>query len=224
MRLTGDALFTDREDAGRKLADLIKMPTGEAVVLGIARGGIPVGYPIAMNLNARLDVVTARKLPIPWSPEMGFGAIAPDGSTVLNEELMPRLGLSREEISSISEQVLAEVRRREEIYRGGRPAAAIKGRNVILTDDGLATGFTMIAAVEMAKKQKADSITVAVPVSPEDTAGRIESMVDSLVCIHIARTYSFAVASFYRDFHDMADGEVLDYLEKAAGRSSSAKR
>jgi len=217
MRLTGGALFADREDAGLKLAGLIDVPAGDVVVLGIARGGIPVGYPIAMKLKANLDVITARKLPIPSSPEMGFGAIAPDGSLVLNDELLARLGLSREEISSIGERVLAEVRRREEIYRGGRPAAAIKGKNVILTDDGLATGYTMIAAVEMAKKQMADSITVAVPVSPEDTARRIEPMVDSLICIHIPRTYSFAVASFYRDFHDMADVEVLEYLEKAAG-------
>jgi len=221
MRLTGGALFEDREDAGRHLAELIKVPAGEAVVLGIARGGIPVGYPIATKLKARLDVVTARKLPIPWSPEMGFGAIAPDGSMVLNEELMPRLGLPRGQIDSIAERVLAEVRRREEVYRGGKPAAAIEGRHVILTDDGLATGYTMIAAVEMAKKQVAASVTVAVPVSPADTARRIEPMVDTLVCIHIARTYSFAVASFYRDFHDMADSEVLDCLEKAAGPRSS---
>ena len=221
MRLTGGALFSDREDAGRHLAELIKVPAGEAVVLGIARGGIPVGYPIATKLKARLDVVTARKLPIPWSPEMGFGAIAPDGSMVLNEELMPRLGLPRGQIDSIAERVLAEVRRREEVYRGGKPAAAIEGRHVILTDDGLATGYTMIAAVEMAKKQVAASVTVAVPVSPADTARRIEPMVDTLVCFHIARTYSFAVASFYRDFHDMADSEVLDCLEKAAGPRSS---
>jgi putative phosphoribosyl transferase len=221
MQQGDGALFEDREDAGRRLAGLIDVPAGESVVLGIARGGIPIGYPIAMKLKARLDVVTARKLPIPWSPEMGFGAIAPDGSMVLNEELMPRLGLSRKEISSISERVLAEVHRREEIYRGGRPAAAIKSMNIILADDGLATGYTMIAAVEMAKKQKAGSITVAVPVSPEDTVRRIEPMVDNLICIHIARTRSFAVASFYRDFHDMSDGEVLDRLEKAAAAHSS---
>ena len=217
MRFTGGALFDDREDAGRKLASLIDVPAGEAVVLGIARGGIPVGYPIAVKLDAPLDVVTARKLPIPWSAEMGFGAIAPDGSIVLNNQLVARLGLSRKEIDSIAEGVLDEVRRREGVYRGGRHSVAIEGKNVMLTDDGLATGYTMIAAVEMAKKQLAASITVAVPVSPEDTARRIEPMVDDLVCMHVARTYSFAVASFYRDFHDMTDREVLDYLEKAAG-------
>ena len=219
MNLIGGVLFEDREDAGLKLTGLIDAPAGEAVVLGIARGGIPVGYPISVKLDAPLDVVTARKLPIPSSPEMGFGAIAPDGSLVLNDGLVARLGLSREEIDSIAERVLAEVHRREEVYRGGRPAAAIKGKNVILTDDGLATGYTMIAAVEMAKKQTAASITVAVPVSPADTARRIEPMVDNLICIHVARTYSFAVASFYRDFHDLTDREVLESLEKAGGNT-----
>lgn len=209
------ALFSDRLDAGRRLAELYDGPRDEVVVLGIARGGIPVGYPIATDLDAVLDVVTARKLPIPWSPEMGFGAIAPDGSLVLNEELMPSLRLSPEEIDSIAKQVLAEVRRRELVYRGGRAAAEVAGRNVILVDDGLATGYTMIASIEMMKNQGAAYLTVAVPVSPADTARRVEAMTDRLLVIHEARTHSFAVASFYRDFHDMEDGEVLEYLEKA---------
>lgn len=209
------ALFSDRLDAGRRLAELYDGPRDEVVVLGIARGGIPVGYPIATDLDAVLDVVTARKLPIPWSPEMGFGAIAPDGSMVLNEELMPSLRLSPEEIDSIAKQVLAEVRRRELVYRGGRAAAEVAGRNVILVDDGLATGYTMIASIEMMKNQGAAYLTVAVPVSPADTARRVEAMTDRLLVIHEARTHSFAVASFYRDFHDMEDGEVLEYLEKA---------
>lgn len=208
-------LFTDRVDAGRRLAELYDGPRRNVVVMGIARGGIGVGYPIATNLGTTLDVVTARKLPIPWSPEMGFGAIAPDGSTVLNEELLPRLGLSREEIKAITKDVLAEVQRRERVYRGGLPPASIEDKNVILVDDGLATGYTMIASIEMVKNQGASQITVAVPVSPQDTARTIEQMVDRLVVIHIARTSSFAVASFYSDFHDMNDSEVLDYLQKA---------
>jgi putative phosphoribosyl transferase len=216
------ALFSDRLDAGRRLAELYDGPLDDAVVLGIARGGIPVGYPVARSLNAPLDVVTARKLPIPWSPEMGFGAIAPDGSRVLNEALMPSLRLSSEEVDSIAGQVLAEVRRRERVYRGGREAVDVEGKNVILVDDGLATGFTMIASIAMMKNQGAAYITAAVPVSPADTARRVEAMVDRLLTIQEARTYSFAVASFYRDFHDMEDGEVLEYLEKARAAGSNA--
>jgi putative phosphoribosyl transferase len=146
---------------------------------------------------------------------MGFGAIAPDGSMVLNEALMPSLRLSSEEIDSIAGQVLAEVHRRERVYRGGWAAAEVAGRNVILVDDGLATGYTMIASIAMMKNQGAAFIAVAVPVSPADTARRVEAMTDRLLVIHEARTYSFAVASFYSDFHDMEDSEVLAYLEKA---------
>jgi putative phosphoribosyl transferase len=209
------ALFSDRLDAGRRLAELYDGPREDVVVLGIARGGIPVGYPLATELGAVLDVVTARKLPIPWSPEMGFGAIAPDGSMVLNDALMPSLRLSTEEVDAIAGQVLAEVRRRELVYRGDRGAAVLKDRNVVLADDGLATGYTMIASIEMVRKQGAAFLTVAAPVSPEDTARRVEALADRLLVIHEARTHSFAVASFYRDFHDMEDSEVLQYLEKA---------
>jgi putative phosphoribosyl transferase len=208
-------IFSDRLDAGRRLAGLYDGPREDVVVLGIARGGIPVGYPIATDLGTVLDVVTARKLPIPWSPEMGFGAIAPDGSMVLNDALMPSLRLSTEEVDSIAKQVLAEVRRRERVYRGGRPAAVLKDRNVVLVDDGLATGYTMIASIRMVRNQGAACLAVAVPVSPADTARKVEVLADHLLVVHEARTYSFAVASFYRDFHDMEDSEVLEFLEKA---------
>jgi putative phosphoribosyl transferase len=208
-------LFSDRVEAGRRLAELYEGPRHEVVVLGIARGGVAVGYPVAIDLKAALDVVTARKLPIPWSPEMGFGAVAPDGSTVLNERLLPALGLSREEIEGIEREVLGEVRRRERVYRGGLAQADVEGKNVILVDDGLATGYTMVSSIEMVKNQKASRITVAVPVSPRDTARRIEPMVDRLLVIHTAGSGPFAVASFYEDFHDMEDDEVLEYLRKA---------
>jgi len=213
------AIFGDRLDAGRKLADAYDGPRDDVVVLGIARGGIPVGFPIALDTGAALDVVTARKLPIPWSPEMGFGAIAPDGTMSLNEDLMPRLGLSREAIEGIAREVLSEVHRRENVYRGGGPPTGIADRNVILVDDGLATGYTMIASIEMVKKQNAGYVTVAVPVGPADTAEKIEPMVDRLLVLHTARTFSFAVASFYRDFHDMADDEVLEFMERARATS-----
>jgi putative phosphoribosyl transferase len=210
-----DTVFADRQEAGRLLADRYDGPTEDLVVLGITRGGVAVAYPIALKFCAPLDVVTARKLPIPWSPEMGFGAIAPDGSTVLNREVVRSLGISPEEIESISGKVLEEVHRRERVYRGDRPPVPLAGKDVIIADDGLATGYTMIAAVEMVKKQKAASVTAAAAVSPSDTADRIRRMVDRLIVLRVSRTYSFAVASFYRDFHDMPDSEVLEYMDKA---------
>ncbi len=208
-------LFDDRLDAGRRLAESYAGPTEDVVVFGIARGGVPVGYPLAIHLTAVLDVITARKLPIPWSPEMGFGAIVPDGTTVLNDEVVRSTGLGTDEIEKIAGEVLEEVHRRERVYRGGREQEPMMDMNVVLADDGLATGYTMIASIEMAKKQGARSIHVAVPVSPSDTADRVRRMVDRLQVLHTVRTYSFAVASFYRDFHDMKDSEVLQTLEKA---------
>jgi len=213
-------LFQDRIDAGRRLAERYPGPTDDMVVFGIARGGVPVAYPIASRFNAVLDVITVRKLPIPWSPEMGFGAIAPDGTSVLNERVVRETGLSSEEIERISAEVLSEVHRREAAYRGGRALSPMKDMNVALVDDGLATGYTMIAAIEMASRQGARHITAAVPVSPADTAQKIKGMVDELEVLEVVNTYSFAVASFYRDFHDMADSEVLDYLQM--GRDDSA--
>jgi len=209
------ALFKDRESAGLALAEAYDGPREDVTVLGIARGGIPIAYPIAKEVGGELDVITARKLPVPWSPESGFGAIAPDGSMVLNPDMTPGLGLSRQEIDAIAEKVLAEVGRRERVYRGSRPPAPIEGRNVVIADDGLATGYTMIASIQMVRKAKAKWIACAVPVSPADTAERVSGMVDDFICLHVVRAYSFAVASFYRDFHDMRDEEVLDVLEQA---------
>jgi putative phosphoribosyl transferase len=214
-------LFADREDAGRKIAGAYDGPEEDLVVLGVARGGVPVGFPVALEYGGPLDVVTVRKLPIPWSPEMGFGAVAPDGSRVLNKDLLPSLRLSDEEIRSVSEKVLSEVERRQRVYRGGRGLSELEGKNVLLADDGLATGYTMIAAIEMARRKGAASVNVAVPVSPADTARRIEPLVDGLLVLHVQRAGPFAVASFYRDFHDMDDDEVLDYLKRARGDEPS---
>lgn len=184
------------------------------MVLGIARGGIPVGYSLAKSLGGILDVVTARKLPIPWNPEAGFGAVAPDGTIFLNRDMVRRLGLGEVEIGEVAREVLAEVRRREEVYRGKKPFPALEGREVILTDDGLATGYTMLAAIAMVRKRGPGFMAVAVPVSPEETARMIEPLVDLFLCLHRSRRYPFAVASFYRDFRDLTDEEVRGYLER----------
>ena len=205
-------LFLDREDAGRRLGEGYPGPRENALVLGIPRGGIPVGYFLAEAIGAGLDVLVTRKLPIPGNPEAGFGAIAPDGSRVINEEMMRALRLPEAEIIRVASRVLDEVRRREKAYRGERPFPELEDTNVILTDDGLATGYTMIAAVRMARQRGAASVAVAVPVSPAGTFTRIEPLVDHFHCLYVSDRYPFAVASFYHDFHDLSDGEVLRYL------------
>lgn len=207
-------LFDDRDDAGRQLAAEYEGPGDHAVVLGIPRGGIPVGYHLAGAIDGILDAIVVRKLPIPGNPEAGLGAIAPDGSAVLNDENIRALGISRDAVERVASTVLKEVNRRVRIYRGDRPFPDLSGKDVIVTDDGLATGYTMIAAIKMARALEPATVSVAVPVSPVDTVPRVKGLVDHFQCLYVSRSYPFAVASFYRDFHDMADDEVTAYLRR----------
>jgi putative phosphoribosyl transferase len=207
-------LFVDRDDAGRKLAEAYRGPGHSPLVLGIPRGGVPVGYHLAAAIRGDLDVIAVRKLPIPWNPEAGFGAVAPDGSIVLNDEMMRNIHLSEEAIRDIVHDVHLEVERRQAVYRGERPFPALDDRDVVITDDGLATGYTMIAAIKMARTHGPRTVSAVVPVSPLDTASRIEPLVDYFHCLEISRSYPFAVASFYQYFHDMDDTEVIAYLHR----------
>ncbi len=206
-------LFLDREDAGRKLADeMARRKWPDSAVFGIARGGVAVAAQVAMRLSAPLRAAVPRKLPIPDNPEAGFGAVMGDGTLVLNDRLVEDVGLSADEIEQIARTVRAEVLRREREYDVGAPPLVLKGKTVILTDDGLATGYTMIAAVQWLRKESPDKIVVAVPVSPVGSLERVKQYADEAVCLVAQDTLSFAVASFYRDFHEMTDDEVKDYL------------
>jgi predicted phosphoribosyltransferase len=207
--------FRDRFQAGQRLGWALEIYRGEPViVLGIARGGVVVAYPIAEALDAPLDVIIPRKLPLPFSPEAGFGAMSEDGVMVLNQPLVKRVRLSAEEINRIAEEVLAEIQRRVREYRGERPPPELKDRVVILVDDGLATGYTMMAAIQSARKQSPARISVAVPCSPAGTLERIRPLVDDLFCLMAPDTDTFAVASFYQDFHDLSDDEVKQLLAR----------
>ncbi len=207
--------FRDRADAGRRLAARLRAHHGlDALVLGIARGGVVVGAPIAEALEAELEVIAPRKLPIPSNPEAGFGAIAEDGTLYLNAALVRALGLAEEEIRRIAAEVLAEVRRRIERYRGDRPPPAVNSRTVILVDDGLATGYTMLAAIQSVKRGAPTRLVVAAPVSPASTLRQIEPYVDELHCLVAPETDVFAVANFYEDFRDVRDEDVIALLER----------
>jgi putative phosphoribosyl transferase len=206
-------LFRDRRGAGRRLGQrLLPYRERDPIVLAIPRGGVPVGYEVSGALGCPLDVIVPRKLPIPWSPEAGFGAIMPDATRVVNERMVRQLGLSADEIVEIAQEVLVEVRRREKAYRGDRPPPALEGKTAILVDDGLATGYTMIAAVRAVRKRGPASVIVAVPVTPRSSAQEVGREADEVIALHISDEYPFAVASFYAEFPDMRDGEVRRYL------------
>jgi putative phosphoribosyl transferase len=205
--------FRTRFDAGRALAEELRAYTGSnAVVLGIARGGIAVGRALADELQLPLEPLVPRKIPIPWSPEMGYGAVMPDGTVVLNDRLVRQLNLAREETQRHAQTVLAEVRRRQRVYAGDAEPAPLDGRTAIVVDDGLATGFTMIAALRSVRKREPARLVMAVPAAPLDSLERVRPEADEAVCLVVSRAGSFAVASFYDEFPEMTDDEVIRLL------------
>ncbi|MFA6049028.1 MAG: phosphoribosyltransferase family protein [Candidatus Micrarchaeia archaeon] len=218
-------MFETRESAGVALANALKRFAKERpVVLAIPRGGIPVAFPVVDALKAEFGIVVSRKLPVPWSPEVGFGALAPDGSVEYNPEVVSMMDLPRAEISRIEKDVLAEIGRRIGKYLGERKLPALRGRTVIIVDDGLATGYTMVAAAKFAKNAGAKKIVVAVPTSSRSAIETVKAKapVDEVVSLVVSDEYSYAVAMSYKDFHDMKDGEVMEWIEKAYSKSKTA--
>jgi putative phosphoribosyl transferase len=205
-------MFDDRKDAGEKLAAAL-MPYRErdAVVLAIPRGGTEVGYQVARRLQADLSIAVARKLPFPGNPEAGFGAVAEDGSTYIPPEASfwfpPSL------IKRIVEQQKAEVQRRVEVLRQGRPLPNLAGRTVILVDDGIAAGSTMRVAVTLARNRRAAAVVVAVPVAAESVVDEMWGIADDVVVLETPANFK-AVADAYRHWRDVPDDEVVEILER----------
>lgn len=210
-------IFRDRQEAGnilvKKLLPL-KPELADGIVLGIPRGGVPIGFLVAKELECPLDIIVLRKLPIPDNPEAGFGAVTLDKIPILNETLLSQINLSQRQINRIVDGVYEEVLRRNRVYRHNKPFPSLNGRSVILTDDGLATGYTMLAAVEFAKRKNAAQIIVAVPVAHREAYNIVKKEADEVVVLHISDFPYFAVASFYKEFSDMSDEEVVSYLER----------
>jgi putative phosphoribosyl transferase len=205
--------FRDRRDAGRRLAAFaVFEPDEGALVLALPRGGIPVARPLADALGCELRPVLVRKLPIPTNPEMGFGAVTIDGTVTLNERVLAAFGIDRSVQERVAEQVRREVERRSRAYPGGWPLPAVCDRRVWLVDDGLATGFSMIAAARMIRPHGPASLTLAAPCAPSDSLTRLAEHVDAEWCLFAQDGHPFAVASYYHDFHEMRDDEVYDLL------------
>jgi predicted phosphoribosyltransferase len=187
------------------------------MVLALPRGGVVVGYEVAVALGAPLDVLVARKLGSPGNPEFGFGALAPGGARYLNEDTVRLLHLSEEEIERIAEREMREMRRRAEVYRAGGPEPDVAGRTAILVDDGLATGATARAAVAAVRRCDPGALVLAVPVSAPDTAAALRREVDELVCPLVPPGF-MAVGQWYADFTQTTDAEVVELLRRAAER------
>jgi putative phosphoribosyl transferase len=190
-------------------------------VLGIPRGGVPVAAEVARGLDADLDVIVVRKLGAPTQPELGIGAVV-DGDhpqSVLNDELIGELGVSREYLAREIETQLAEVRRRQHAYRAGREPIPIEGRTAIVVDDGIATGGSTRAALRGVRRARPKRLVLAVPVAPPSTLEMLAGEADEIVCLSAPEEF-FAVGQFYRDFHQVSDDEVIRTLKSVEPRHS----
>jgi len=209
-------LFRDRREAGRLLASRLAAYRNrpEVLVLALPRGGVPVAFEVARVLNAPLDIFLVRKLGVPGHEELAMGAIASGGVRVLNEDLVRALNIQPAVIETIAAKELQELERRERRYRGKRPPPEVRGRTVILIDDGLATGSTMRAAVAALRQQGPAKIVVAVPVGAPETCAEFEEEADETVCARTPVPF-YAVGLWYGDFSQTTDEEVHDLLERA---------
>lgn len=214
--------FQDRRHAGRLLAAAIApgRQTSGTVVLGLPRGGVPVAYEVARALPAPLDVFVVRKLGVPSQPELAMGAIGPGGVKVLNRTVVEKLAVSDSLISEVAQRELKELARREADYRGGLSPIKIEGQEVILVDDGLATGSSMLAAVQAVRQQKPSRVTIGVPVAASQTASRLAHLCDELISLLEPDAF-YAVGQWYEDFSQITDEEVRKLLRSARRELSS---
>lgn len=213
--------FMDRRDAGRQLAaKLAHLRHEQPVVLGLARGGVVVAAEIARELGAPLGVLVARKLGAPQQPELGIGAVAPNGVMALNQELIARLGIRAEDITTIVERETAEIGRRLDSYAGDRPLPNLKDRAVLIIDDGLATGYTALAAVRYVRSQEPKRVVLAIPVCASQAMNMFSHEVDELVCCEVPEDL-LAVGYWYEDFAQTTDEEVLALLADQSAIATS---
>ena len=213
--------FRDRTEAGQVLARCLQQYKNQpdVLILGLPRGGVPVAYEVARELNAPLDVFIVRKLGVPGHEELGMGAIATGGVRTLQDGIVRELGISPQTIEAVSAREQAELERRERLYRGDRPAPTIKGRTVVIVDDGLATGSTMKAAIQAVRQQDPRQVIVAVPTAPSETCEQLKESADHVVCALTPEPF-FSVGGSYADFTQITDGEVRDLIASAANISS----
>jgi predicted phosphoribosyltransferase len=207
--------FSNRIDAGQRLAVALKEHIFvDGLVLAIPRGGVVVGFEVAKVLGLPLDVIVPRKIGAPGNPELAIGAMTEDGTAILDENLMSYLNVPQEYVERESEKQKLEIQRRMRLYRQNEPYPNILGRDVIVVDDGIATGATMKAALASVKNRGAKSVTAAVPVGPPSTIEELKRQADRVVCLFMPESF-YAIGEFYDDFAQTSDGEVVDLLMRS---------
>jgi predicted phosphoribosyltransferase len=216
-------VFRDRWEAGETLGRMLEEAYGgrhDLHILAIPAGGVPVGLKVREILHAPFDLVIARKLKIPGNPEAGFGAMALGGAKFLNEPLVSELRLDESDIETETGAVELELEKRNRLFREGRPFPNLSGKTVVLVDDGLASGYTMLSALRMVKDRAAGRAVVAVPTAPQRTVDRLRSEADGIVCPNIRTGMFFAVADAYARWYDLGEEEVLELLSKTGSTAA----
>ena len=207
-------MFRDRLEAGERLAEVLSDYRGERVaVIAIPRGGVEVGYAVAERFDSPLEVTVPRKIGSPMDPELAVGAVAEDGTIYVEEDVVKMLGVREDWIRVEAERELQEVRRRLELYRGGKPLPELREYVVLLVDDGIATGATIIATARFLRKLNPRRLVIAAPVAPPEVLPKLSREADDVRCV-VTPTPFFAIGQFYQDFSQLDDSKVIEYLSR----------
>lgn len=214
----------DRCEAGKLLAARLDAyrDRSDCVVIGLARGGVPVAYEIASALHLPLDICIVRKLGCPFQPELAMGALGPEGLVVWNEDLVRELRMSQQELDAVVRKERVEILRREQAYRYGRSGIPLAGKTVILVDDGVATGATILVAIQALRCQPIERLILAIGVASREAVQRLHSKADDIVCLLTPEPFE-AIGLWYRDFRQVTDAEVQRLLAAAVGPNEQAK-
>ena len=214
------SLLRDRVDAGKQLAKALRTAGKDAIVLAVPRGGVVVGFEVAKALDIPLDIIVTKKIGAPDNPELAIGAVAEDGTFILDDDIVRQVFVPKGYVEDEVKRMREEIQRRLVRYRGSVPYPNLKNREIIVVDDGVATGSTLKAALRLLRGKGARSVTVAVPVGPPDTIRELEKLADRVVCLHAPALF-YAIGQFYEDFSQTSDEEVTELLRRS--RQSAAK-
>ncbi len=208
-------IFEDREEAGERLAEFIKdFIDKNSIILAVPSGGVPVGKKLSKKLKIPFDLILVKKITYPWNTEAGFGAVSIEGDYILNDDAVRYTGLTDQIIENQKEKAVQILKHRNSIFRKNKPFPQITGKTVIIVDDGLASGYTMLTAVRMVKRKKPERIIVAVPTCSKSAVEKILPEVDAIFCLNYRDLYPYAVADAYKNWYDLTDEDVLYYLKE----------